>query len=126
MDFGNRHRSINELVKSDKYTILEKRDKKGRLIIEGDIDEFLKDLHCISLDEANKKFSELKMKNYHQINEAVKHGDFTEFNRLNEDEQIENMKSWTKDMRIKYLSQNSITDDDLFNEIYNIIERSDK
>ena len=66
------------------------------------------------------------MKNYHQINEALKHGYFTEFNRLNEDEQIENMKSWTKDMRIKYLSQNSITDDDLFNEVYNIIESSDK
>lgn len=66
------------------------------------------------------------MNNYKSINEAVKHGDFTEFNRLNEDEKVENMKSWTKDMRIKYLSQNSITDDDLFNEIYKIIDNSEK
>lgn len=66
------------------------------------------------------------MNNYKSINETVKHGDFTEFNRLNEDEKVENMKSWTKNMRIKYLSQNSITDDDLFNEIYKIIDNSEK
>ena len=34
------------------------------------------------------------MKNYHQINESVKHGDFTEFNRLNEDEQKQCQKQW--------------------------------
>lgn len=60
MDFGNWQRSINESIKSDKYTVLEQRDENGRLIVEGDMDEFLKDLHCISLEEANKKFSDLK------------------------------------------------------------------
>ena len=34
MDFGNWHKSINESVKSDKYTILEKRDKRIGLWLE--------------------------------------------------------------------------------------------
>ena len=66
------------------------------------------------------------MLNYKSIYEAVKHGDFTEFNMLKEDEKLESMKSWTKEMMIKYLSQNSLTDDTLFYEIFKIIDNSDK
>lgn len=118
MNFGNWHRSINESVKSDKYTILEKRDEKGRLIVEGDMDEFLKDLHCISLDKANKKFSELKMKNYKTINEAVKHSDFTEFDKLGDDQKIEIAKTWNEEMQVKYLSREpSLSEEDVFDTL---------
>ncbi|MBD5215543.1 MAG: hypothetical protein HDS78_03360 [Bacteroidales bacterium] len=66
------------------------------------------------------------MKNYKSINEAVKHGDFTEFNGLNEDEKVENMKSWTPQMWDSYYLQNTISEDDVFNAIYKIIDNSEK
>lgn len=62
MDFGNWQESTHERLKSDKYIVLEHRDENGRLIVEGDIEEFLKDMHCISLEEANKRLWDLKDK----------------------------------------------------------------
>lgn len=64
------------------------------------------------------------MKNYKPITEAVKHGDFTEFNRLNEDEKVENMKSWTPQMWDSYYLQNTISEDDVFDAVYKIIDEA--
>ena len=67
------------------------------------------------------------MKNYHQINEAVKHGDFTEFDMLNEDEQKQYQKQWDQKTWLQYMSNEPyISDDDLFKELYNIIDNAKK
>lgn len=59
------------------------------------------------------------------INEAVKNGDFTEFDKLSASEKIGVAKNWTHEIRIKYLSRNSVSEEELFNEIYKIIDNAD-
>ena len=66
----------------------------------------------------------IEEKDYSQINESVKHGDFTEFNMLNEDEKIENMKSWTPQIWDSYYLQNTISEDDVFDAVYKIIDET--
>lgn len=62
---------------------------------------------------------------YKRINEAVKNGDFTEFDTLNENEKTESMKSWTQQMWDSYYLVDSISEEELFNEIYKIIDNED-
>ena len=66
----------------------------------------------------------IEEKDYSQINESVKHGDFTEFNMLNEDEKIENMKYWTTQIWDSYYLQNTISEDDVFDAVYKIIDET--
>ncbi len=62
MDFGNWQDDMHESLKSDKYTVSKERNEKGCYVVEGDMEEFLKDMHCISLEEANKRLWNLKDK----------------------------------------------------------------
>ncbi len=62
---------------------------------------------------------------YKRINEAVKNGDFTEFNALNENEKAESMKFWSPQMWDSYYLLDAISEEELFNEIYKIIDNAD-
>ncbi len=59
MDLGNYKDFLNELttIKSPKYSVSKQRDDKGRLVVDGDIEAFLKDLHCIELSQAMTKLT---------------------------------------------------------------------
>ena len=58
------------------------------------------------------------MKNYKSINEAVKHGYFTEFDKLGEDKKIEIAKTWNEEMQVKYLSRKpSLSEEDVFDTL---------
>lgn len=59
---------------------------------------------------------------YKRINEAVKNGDFTEFNTLNENEKAESMKSWTPQMWDSYYLVDSISENEVFDAVMQIIE----
>lgn len=48
-----------------------------------------------------KKYKIKAMEKYKAINEAVKNGDFTEFDKLNATDQIKIMKTWDAEMQIK-------------------------
>ena len=63
---------------------------------------------------------------YTDINEAVLNNVFSSFNQLNEDEQKEVQKTWDQTMWLNYMSQEpTISDDDLFNELYKIIDEAE-
>lgn len=67
------------------------------------------------------------MKDFKHINEAVLNNDFSLFNQLNEDDQKQVQKTWNQTMWLNYMSQEpTISDDDLFNELYKIIDNSEK
>lgn len=62
------------------------------------------------------------MTDFKKINEAVKIGDFTLFNTLNELEKVDCMKSWNSQMWDAYYLKDSISEDDLFDELFRIID----
>lgn len=43
-----------------------------------------------------------------KIIEEIQHGDFSNFNKLSESQQIELMKTWDRSMWIKYRMQNTV------------------
>lgn len=57
-----------------------------------------------------------------KISEEVKKGNFSNFNNLDEDDQIEIMKSWDKDMWIKFRMQNTVSEEDVFEPILKLID----
>ncbi len=58
------------------------------------------------------------MKNYKQINEAIKHGDFSEFDKLDDIQKIEIAKTWNDEMQIKYLSRTpSLSEEEVFDTL---------
>lgn len=66
------------------------------------------------------------MVDYQGINEAIQNGELSSFNKLNEDEKVQNMKTWTEEMWCKYYTQETFSDKEVFDEIYKIIDDADK
>ena len=62
--------------------------------------------------------------NYKSINEAVQNNDFSSFNQLNEDDQVEVMKTWTEEMWCNYYTKDSISEQDFLNAMYKIIDET--
>ena len=63
--------------------------------------------------------------NYKSINEAVLNNDFSSFNQLDEYDQKQVQKTWNQTMWLNYMSQEpTISDDDLFNELYKIVDET--
>lgn len=60
-----------------------------------------------------------------KIFEEVQKGDFSNFNRLNEKQQVEIMKNWNSVQWIKYRMQNTVSEEDVFNPILKLIESND-
>lgn len=60
-----------------------------------------------------------------RIFEEIQNGDFSNFNRLNENQQVEIMKNWNRDQWIKFRMQNSVSEEDVFNPIIKLIESDD-
>lgn len=62
------------------------------------------------------------MKN-NKLFEEINSGDFTTFDLLTESEQIECMKQWNHNMRIKYLTRNkAISFEEFFEELNQILD----
>lgn len=59
------------------------------------------------------------------ILEEIQKGDFSNFNMLNENQQIEIMKKWDRNMWIKYCMQNTVSEEDVFEPIFKLIDTSD-
>lgn len=57
-----------------------------------------------------------------KIFEEVSNGNFTNFNKLNEAQQIDSMKTWNQEMWIKYCMQNTVSENDVFDPIIKLIE----
>ena len=57
-----------------------------------------------------------------KIIEEIQHGDFSNFNKLSESQQIELMKTWDRSTWIKYRIQNTITEEYVFDPIFKLIE----
>ena len=64
------------------------------------------------------------MNDYTGINEAVLNNDFSSFNQLNEDDQVEVMKTWTEEMWCNYYTKDEVSLDDTFNELYKIVDET--
>lgn len=58
--------------------------------------------------------------------EEISNGDFKNFNNLEEEQQIEVMKSWNQDMWIKYCMQNTVSEDDVFDPIMRLIDEDEQ
>lgn len=56
------------------------------------------------------------------IIEEIQKGDFSSFNHLNEEQQIEIMKSWNQDMWIKYRMQNTVSEAAVFEPVFKLID----
>lgn len=52
----------------------------------------------------------------------IQHSDFSNLNKLSESQQIELMKTWDRSMWIKYCMQNTITEEEVFEPIFKLIE----
>lgn len=57
------------------------------------------------------------------ILEEIQKGEFSNFNMLNENQQIEIMKSWNHDMWIKFRMQNTVSEEEVFDPILKLIEQ---
>lgn len=54
-------------------------------------------------------------------------GDFSEFNKLSETQQKDCQSAWNQDMWLKYMaSENAVSEDDLYKELYDIIDKFEK
>ena len=60
-----------------------------------------------------------------KILKEIQGDDFSNFNLLDEDQQIEIMKSWNQDMWIKYHMQNTVSEEDVFEPIFKLIDSDD-
>lgn len=56
------------------------------------------------------------------IAEETSHGDFSRFDRLTEQERASIMQTWTKDTWDKFRMQNTITEEEVFDAVFKIIE----
>lgn len=56
-----------------------------------------------------------------KILEEIQKGDFSDFNMLNGNQQIEIMKSWDQDMWIKFCMQNTVSEEEVFESILKLI-----
>lgn len=64
---------------------------------------------------------------YKRINEAVKNGDFTEFDKLSEAHQKSCKSAWNQDEWLKFMiREKAISEEDLYQELYDIIDKFDK
>lgn len=54
--------------------------------------------------------------------EEIKNGDFTNFNMLNENQQIEIMKNWNQKQWIKFRMQNTVSEEEVFEPIIKLME----
>ena len=61
-----------------------------------------------------------------KISEKIQGGDFSNFNLLDEDPQIEIMKSWNQDMWIKFRMQNTVSEEAVFEPIIKLIDSDDR
>lgn len=57
-----------------------------------------------------------------KILEEISKGIFINFNKLDEEQQINLMKTWNQDIWIKYCMQNTVSENDVFDPIMNLIE----
>lgn len=63
------------------------------------------------------------MAKYKNINEAVMNGDFTEFDKLDDQKKIEIAKTWNAQMQIKYLSRTpSLSEEEVFDTLISKIK----
>ena len=51
----------------------------------------------------------------------LQNGDFSNFNKLNENQQIDIMRHWNKEMWIKYCMQNTVSEEEVFDPIFRLI-----
>jgi hypothetical protein len=47
---------------------------------------------------------------------------FEKFNRLSEDQQVKFMEHWTPQQQMEYLMQNTITEEECFGPVFELIE----
>lgn len=63
------------------------------------------------------------MDKYNSINEAVKNGDFTEFDKLDDQKKIKIARTWSAQMQIKYLSRTpSLSEEEVFDTLISKIK----
>ena len=53
----------------------------------------------------------------------LQNGDFSNFNKLNENQQIDIMRNWDREMWIKYCMQNTVSEEEVFDPIFRLIEK---
>lgn len=57
-----------------------------------------------------------------RIFEEVQNGNFSNFNKLNENQKIEIMKKWDRSMWIKFRMQNTVSEREVFDPIFDFID----
>ena len=60
-----------------------------------------------------------------KIFEEIREGDFSNFNLLDEDQQIEIMKGWNRNTWIKFRMQNTVSEEEVFGPIFKLIDSDD-
>lgn len=58
--------------------------------------------------------------------EEIPKGDFSNLNMLNENQQIEIMKKWKRNIWIKFRMQNTVSEEEVFDPILKLILVDDK
>ena len=53
----------------------------------------------------------------------LQNGDFSNFNKLNENQQIDIMRHWDRKMWINYCMQNTVSEEEVFDPIFRLIEK---
>lgn len=67
------------------------------------------------------------MEDYKHINEAIMNGDFSSFDKLDEEMQVDIMNSWKEDMWIKYYTkEGTMTEQEFLNSMYKVIKECSK
>ena len=57
-----------------------------------------------------------------QINQEILKEDFATFDSLTEPERIEVMKSWNRELWIKFRMRNTVTEEEVFDPLFKMIE----
>lgn len=56
------------------------------------------------------------------LNEEFQSGDFSRFNLLTKDEQVTVMQKWSKDTWDKFRMQNTVSEEEVFEPIFKLID----